>query len=53
MPNNFDLKIKLSQILYQENMNGIQYIEKAIEFKPNDPDIILLYAKMLLREKDA
>jgi predicted Zn-dependent protease len=53
MPDNYDLKMKLSQILYQENINDLQYIEKAIHLKPNDPDILMLYAKMLLREKDA
>lgn len=53
MPNNFDLKMKLSQILYQEDMNGIPYIEKAIEFRPNDSEALLLYGKMLVKEKDA
>jgi hypothetical protein len=33
-------------------MSGLQFVERAIDLKPNDPDVLLLYAKMLLREKD-
>ena len=31
---------------------AIRYIERAIEMKPEDPDALFLYGKMLIKDKD-
>ena len=55
MADNFDLKIKMAQILFQEKQDtnkGINYVEDALEIKPDDFDGLILYGKMLIKEKD-
>jgi len=51
---NIDLKIKLSQILFQEKQDakrGIEIIENALEIQPENVEALLLYGKMLVKEK--
>lgn len=52
---NFDLKIKIAQILYQEKQdtkNGMFYVQEALTIKPTDPEALILKGKMHIREKE-
>ncbi len=49
-PNFVDSLLKLSHILSTQNMNGVEsesLLKRAMEIKPNDPDIINNYGVLL------
>ena len=55
LTSNFDLKIKISQILYQEKQdtqNGMKFAKEALEIKPNDIEALIMLGKMYIKEKD-
>lgn len=55
MTNNFDLKVKLAQILFQEKMDfkeGLKYVTQALELKKDEPEALVLYGKMLIKERE-
>lgn len=51
---NFDLKLKLAQILFQENQDFVRaqkYLNLALKINSNDFEAFLLQCKLLFRDK--
>ena len=54
--NNLDLKLKIAQILLQEKGDieeSTKYIKQCLEMKSDDTQSLLLYGKVLLKQKDS
>jgi hypothetical protein len=53
LQNNFDLKIKLAQILIQERQdyqNAKIHALSALKLKPDDPEVLFMLGKIHLKD---
>ena len=53
LQNNFDLKIKLAQILIQERQdyqNAKIHALSALQLKPDDPEVLFMLGKIHLKD---
>lgn len=55
MPENEDLKVKLAQILFQEQgklKEAKECLDNVFQLNPDNNEALYIYAKILIKEKD-